>query len=63
MTQLAAITAKRAMMFITRMVLSMMKPGPARDLLKNDISEEKVEQRSKKRLPLRILKKVTVSVM
>lgn len=37
MTQLAAITAKRAMMFITRMVLSMMKPGPARDLLKSNI--------------------------
>lgn len=38
MTQLAAIMAKRAMMFITRIALSIIKPGPAKGLLKKDIS-------------------------
>lgn len=37
-TQLAAMTANRAMMFMTRMVLSTMKPGPARGCLKNGMS-------------------------
>jgi hypothetical protein len=32
MTMLAAMTARKATMFITRMPLRMMYPGPARDL-------------------------------
>ncbi len=37
MNVLAATTATRAIMFITRMALRIMKPGPARDRLKKGI--------------------------
>ena len=48
-TRLAAITARRAVMFIARMTLRMMKPGPASVLLVRGIFSER-----------RLLRKLTI---